>query len=270
MARDKSDPGSRHPPLVSVVVPVYNEEESIPALLARLYRVLEAQVEPFEVICVNDGSTDRSLALLRREAARRPALRLVDLPANRGQHAALFEGFRASRGDFVVTLDADLQNPPEEIPRITTALRAGHDLVSTFRRRRADSRFRAFSSRLINRLLRRVSGRRRRHLGRDVGCMLRGFSRPLVLALVAEHGAWPDRSLFLPALAAAAARAPIELGVRHDRRTAGRSKYSLWRLLRLSRALWASSGAAAATEAAAATTEAAATSSESAPGARRR
>ena len=117
---------------VSVIVPVYNEEESLPDLFARLLPVLDGMGRPYEAILINDGSRDASLPLLLRQRALRPdVIRIIDFNGNFGQHMAIMAGFEASRGEIVVTLDADLQNPPEEIPRIVAAIDEGYDVVGT-------------------------------------------------------------------------------------------------------------------------------------------
>ena len=134
-------------PNLSVVIPVYNEEASLPTLFARLYPALDALGTSYEVIFVNDGSRDRSAALLREQWERRPDVtRVVLFNANYGQHLAIVAGFEHCRGERVVTLDADLQNPPEEIGKLLAAMDAGHDYVGGVRRDREDSWFRRYAS----------------------------------------------------------------------------------------------------------------------------
>ena len=219
-------------PELSVVIPVRDEEENLHALFERLFRVLQGSDLSFEVLCVNDGSVDGSGRILDEEARRRPRLRILHLEASRGQHEAILVGFRSSRGDWVVTLDADLQNPPEEIPRLIEAFREGHDVVGTYREGRQDPLLRRASSRLLNLLARRVSGIQLR----DFGCMLRGYSRRVVdiISPAAAHDRGDRRARpFLPALGAHYARNPVEIPVRHARRAGGRSKYNLAGLVRL-------------------------------------
>jgi undecaprenyl-phosphate 4-deoxy-4-formamido-L-arabinose transferase len=154
---------------VSLVIPVYNEEESLPALFRRLTPVLEGLGRSCEVLFVNDGSRDRSLAFLLAYRDRHPTtVRGVDFNGNFGQHMAILAGFEKSRGDFVITMAADLQNPPEEIPRLVALLEAGHDVVGTYRVDRQDPLFRKVASRMVNGITNRITG-----LGlRDYGCML--------------------------------------------------------------------------------------------------
>jgi undecaprenyl-phosphate 4-deoxy-4-formamido-L-arabinose transferase len=213
-------------PQLSVVVPVYNEESSLPALFARLYPALDALDVSYEVVFVNDGSRDRSAALLKDQFLARPDVtRVVLFNANYGQHTAIIAGFERVRGERVVTLDADLQNPPEEIGRLLAAMDAGHDYVGGVRRTRADSWWRRLASRAMNRLRERITRIRMT----DQGCMLRAYSRDIVDAVATSR----EVSTFIPALAYTFAHRPTEIEVAHEERTAGESKYSLYRLIRL-------------------------------------
>ena len=215
-----------NPPRVSVIVPVYNEQEVLPALFARLYPALDALGRPYELILVDDGSRDRSTQLLREQFERRPDVsRIVLLAGNFGQHMAIMAGFEHARGEVVVTLDADLQNPPEEIGRLLAKFDEGHDYVGSYRRTREDSAFRRVASRLMNRVRERITDIRMT----DQGCMLRAYGRDVVQAM----NACREASTFIPALAYTFARNPAEVEVAHEERAAGRSKYSFYRLLRL-------------------------------------
>jgi len=183
-------------PQLSVVIPVYNEEAGLPALFARLYPALDALGVRYEVIFVNDGSRDRSAALLREQWARRPdTTRVVLFNANYGQHLAIVAGFERCRGDRVVTLDADLQNPPEEIGRLLEAMDAGHDYVGGVRRKREDRWWRRAASRAVNRVREKIT----RIQMTDHGCMLRAYSREIVEAIARSR----EISTFIPALALA-------------------------------------------------------------------
>ena len=213
-------------PQVSVVIPVYNEEQGLAALFARLYPALDALKRPYEIIFVNDGSRDRSAALLREQFERRPEVtRVVLFNGNYGQHMAIMAGFEQCRGDYIVTLDADLQNPPEEIGRLLEKMDEGHDYVGSIRLQRQDSAFRRHASRLMNALRERTTGIRMT----DQGCMLRAYSRNIVAAI----NACREVNTFIPALAYTFARNPVEIEVRHEERTSGESKYSLYQLIRL-------------------------------------
>jgi undecaprenyl-phosphate 4-deoxy-4-formamido-L-arabinose transferase len=214
------------PPQLSVVVPVYNEQDALPALFARIYPALDALRVPYELIFVNDGSRDRSAALLRAQWQARPDVtRVVLFTANCGQHTAIIAGFERCRGERVVTLDADLQNPPEEIGRLLAAMDAGHDYVGGVRRTREDSWWRRIASRAMNRLRERITRIRMT----DQGCMLRAYSRDIVAAVAASR----ELSTYIPALAYTFAANPTEIEVGHEERAAGESKYSLYKLIRL-------------------------------------
>jgi len=213
-------------PQLSVVIPVFNEEASLPVLFARLYPALDALGVCYEVIFVNDGSRDHSAALLREQWERRPdATRVVLFNANYGQHPAIVAGFEHCRGDRVVTMDADLQNPPEEIGKLLAAMDAGHDYVGGVRRAREDSWFRRIASKAMNRLRERIT---RIHMT-DQGCMLRAYSREVVAAVAASR----EVSTFIPALAYTFASNPTEVDVAHAGRAAGKSHYPLYKLIRL-------------------------------------
>jgi undecaprenyl-phosphate 4-deoxy-4-formamido-L-arabinose transferase len=213
-------------PALSVVIPVYNEEASLAALFARLYPALDALGIGYEIIFVNDGSRDRSGALLKDQFAARPDVtRVVYFNANYGQHLAILAGFERVRGERVVTLDADLQNPPEEIGKLLAAMDDGSDYVGGVRRTREDAWWRRTASRLMNRLRERITRIRMT----DQGCMLRAYSRDIVDAVVAAR----EVSAFIPALAYTFAHRPSEVDVLHEERSAGASKYSIYRLMRL-------------------------------------
>ncbi len=218
---------------LSVVIPVWNEEGNLEPLFERLRPVLDA-IEAgeaagrsgVEAILVDDGSSDRSLPLLREIAGRDARVKVISFNRNYGQHAAVLAGLEASRGDVVVTLDADLQNPPEDIAKLLAKAEEGFDVVGGYRSERKDSLFRRAASRLVNRMMRRVMP------GvdfRDYGCMLRAYSRPVVEAM--RH--CPERSSFVPALACQFARRITEVPVGHAERSVGESKYSLWKLFKL-------------------------------------
>jgi undecaprenyl-phosphate 4-deoxy-4-formamido-L-arabinose transferase len=213
-------------PRVSVVVPVYNEEAVLPALFARLYPALDALGQAYEIVFINDGSRDRSAALLREQFERRPDVtRVVLFNGNFGQHLAIMAGFEASRGERVVTLDADLQNPPEEIAKLLAKMDEGYDYVGTVRGERQDTAFRRYASRLMNAVRERIT---RIHMT-DQGCMLRAYSR----AIVDTVNGCREINTFIPALAYTFAQRPTEIEVAHEERSAGESKYSFYSLVRL-------------------------------------
>lgn len=213
-------------PEISVVIPVYNEEDGLPVLFKRLYPALDQLGESYEVVFVNDGSRDRSAALLREQFQKRPDVtRVILLGANAGQHMAIMAAFENARGQIIITLDADLQNPPEEIGKLIAKMREGYDYVGSIRRKRRDSLFRSWSSKAMNRLRESIT----RIKITDQGNMLRAYSRSVLNAV----NSCKEVSTFIPALAYTFARNPAEIVVEHEERAAGESKYSVYSLIRL-------------------------------------
>lgn len=213
-------------PKISVVIPVFNEEACLPALFDRLYPALDALGPPYEVIFVNDGSRDRSAALLTEQYRRRPdATRVILFAGNFGQHSAILAGLRYARGAQIVTLDADLQNRPEDIGLLLAEMEKGHDYVGSIRRHRNDVAWRRAASRLMNQVRERTTNIRMT----DQGCMMRAYSRDIVDAINQCN----EMRTFIPALAYTFAQNPTEIAVGHDDRHAGESKYSLYSLIRL-------------------------------------
>ena len=213
--------------LVSIVVPVFNESANLAKLWARLKPVLDALSRPWETVFVDDGSRDDSLEILCEIAAgEHGRVRVVELARNFGQHSAILAGFRQSHGEIVVTLDADLQNPPEEIPRLVAAIDEGNDVVGGWREQRHDNAYRRYASQLHNRLTSMIVGVPMH----DYGCMLRAYRRHIVDAVVECD----EKAAFVPALANTFARRVAEIPVGHDDRAAGKSKYNLFSLAKLS------------------------------------
>lgn len=211
---------------LSVVIPVYNEELGLAQLFSRLYPALDKLNISYEIIFINDGSADRSAALLREQFQARPDVtRVVLFKGNYGQHMAIMAGFEHCRGERIVTLDADLQNPPEEIGNLLVAMDQGADYVGTIRKLRQDSLWRRVASRAMNRMRERIT-----HIKMtDQGCMLRAYSRGIVDAV----NECREVNTFIPALAYTFAASPTEIEVAHEERFAGESKYSLYKLIRL-------------------------------------
>lgn len=212
-------------PELSIVIPVYNEEENLPELLQRLKASLVALGRSYEILFVNDGSKDRSLQILKEASAADPCITIVDFNRNYGQHAAVFAGFEASRGDVIVTLDADLQNPPEEIAKLVAKMDEGYDVVGSVRQQRKDSLFRKMASRFINRVTSWATGVQLH----DYGCMLRAYRKDIVKTLCASK----EISTFIPVLADLFAGRITEVPVAHAERLRGESKYSVLTLIRL-------------------------------------
>ncbi|HOC46264.1 MAG: glycosyltransferase [Syntrophorhabdaceae bacterium] len=212
-------------PYISVLVPVLNEEESLPELHPRLQESLAGINKPYEIIYINDGSTDRTEQLLEAFHREDDRVKVIEFNRNYGQHNALFAGFDYAAGEIVVTIDADLQNPPEEIPRLIAKAEEGYEVVATYRKNRRDSLFRRLPSYIVNRITAKLVGVRLR----DYGCMLRAYRRNIVDYM----NMCPESSSFIPALANTFAKKITEIEVGHEERKKGTSKYSPFKLFRL-------------------------------------
>jgi undecaprenyl-phosphate 4-deoxy-4-formamido-L-arabinose transferase len=212
-------------PYISIVIPVYNEEPNLRRLFDRLYPVMQGIGKPFEIIFTDDGSRDRSLELLKKFAATHPEVRIVEFNGNFGQHMAIMAAFEISKGEIVITLDADLQNPPEEIPKLVAEIEKGHDVVGSIRQKRQDTFFRKTASLMVNIATRKMTGMKMT----DYGCMLRAYHRNIVENI----NRCQEASTFIPALAQTFATSPSEIEVAHAERLEGESKYSLYKLVRL-------------------------------------
>jgi glycosyltransferase involved in cell wall biosynthesis len=213
-------------PEISIVIPVYNEEENLPVLAAEIQGVMRSLGRPYEVIYVDDGSTDGSPGAMLRLAQEDPAVRIVRQRRNSGQSAALDAGFRFARGGIVVTLDADLQNDPADIPRLLERM-DGYDVVSGVRTKRQDTWVRKVSSRIANRVRNRVT----HDDVTDVGCTLRACRAEFLLRIPVFTG----MHRFLPTLLKMAGARTTEIPVNHRPRLHGQPKYNisnrLWRAL---------------------------------------
>ena len=213
-------------PYISIIIPVYNEQDNLENLYQRLTSVMDTFDKTYEIILTNDGSRDNSAKILNTLHQRRPEIiRIIHFNGNFGQHMAIMAGFERARGDIIITLDADLQNPPEEIPKLIAAVEQGHDYVGGVRKNRQDTRFRRYASKLNNYIRFKITKIRMT----DQGSMLRAFSKSLIDLMVAAN----ESSLFIPALGYSLAANPTEIEVEHSPRAAGESKYNLYRLLRL-------------------------------------
>ncbi len=213
-------------PYISIVIPVYNEQDNLEALFTRLTAVMDKTGKPYEILFTNDGSRDRSRDILKDFFKRRPGtIRVINFNGNFGQHMAIMAAFERVQGEVVVTLDADLQNPPEEIPKLLAAIEAGHDVVGGYRKNRQDNFFRKYVSKVINGIRAKITNIRMR----DQGCMLRAYRKNIIDSIVASE----ETSTFIPALAYSYAANPAEVEVEHAARAAGESKYRLYDLIRL-------------------------------------
>lgn len=216
---------------LSIVIPIFNEEANIANLWNRLFAVLDANFNnpdrPWEVIFTDDGSRDGSLAMLQEIAQRERRVSVVEFNRNYGQHAAIFGAFAAAQGQVIVTMDADLQNPPEEVPKLVAKIEEGFDVVGGWRQGRMDndSLFRTLPSKIVNAVTRKTTGVKLH----DYGCMLRAYRREIVDAMLQCK----ERSSFIPALANSFAKRITEVPVDHAERAAGDSKYGFWKLINL-------------------------------------
>ncbi|HJU09863.1 MAG TPA: glycosyltransferase [Candidatus Binataceae bacterium] len=211
---------------VSIVIPVYNEAANLPVLIERLRPVLSDSSRKWQVVFVDDGSNDESLDIMQEYTRQDARIHVIELARNFGQHSAILAGFRNSSGDVVVTLDADLQNPPEEIPRLLEAIADGNDVVGGWREERQDRPYRRLASQMHNRLTSAIVGVPMH----DYGCMLRAYRRHIVDTVVACD----EKAAFVPALANSFAKRVAEIPVAHAERHDGESKYNLFRLAHLS------------------------------------
>lgn len=215
-----------NPAPLSVVIPVFNEAENLDELIQRCLQACRKTERPFEIILVDDGSSDGSVEKIDAEARNNPGEIVgVFLNRNYGQHAAVMAGFEQSKGDIVVTLDADLQNPPEEIPRLVDSIAKGYDVVGSVRVHREDTLFRRAASAIINKGVQKSTG----VMMHDYGCMLRAYHRHIVDAMLMCS----ERSTFIPILANGFARRTTEIDVKHEARKLGESKYNLMKLVML-------------------------------------
>jgi len=213
-------------PDVSVVVPIYNEVESLPTLVGAIAASLEATSLRYEILCIDDGSTDGSTDRLRELTQTHPHLRAIVLRRNYGQTAAMAAGFNYAQGLTIVTLDGDLQNDPQDIPLLLAKLEEGYDLVSGWRKNRQDAALtRLLPSKIANWLIGRITGVR----VHDYGCSLKAYRAELV----ADLNLYGELHRFLPALAFIEGARIAELPVHHEARRYGKSKYGLGRTFRV-------------------------------------
>jgi len=211
---------------ISIIIPVFNEEKNIPDLLRRCLESCEKTGKKYEIVLIDDGSSDGSSELLQKAAQERPGkIVACFLNRNYGQHSAIMAGFSQAEGDLIITLDADLQNPPEEFPRLVQEAEKGFDVVGTVRVNRKDSFLRTIPSAIVNRMAQKATG----VMMHDYGCMLRAYKKHIVEAMLMCH----ERSTFIPILGNSFARRTTEIPVGHSERASGESKYSFWKLINL-------------------------------------
>jgi len=225
-AVDAAQPGISHAIDLTVILPVYDEEESLPTLLDRLVRVLDTLQCRYEILAVNDGSKDKSIVVLRALAQNYPQLRVIDFRRNYGQTAALMAGFDHARGEIIVTLDADLQNDPDDIPAMIAKIREGYDVVSGWRANRKDAALsRNLPSWAANFLISKISG----VVLRDYGCTLKAYRRDVM----SDMRLYGEMHRLIPIYASWMGAKVIEMPVRHHARQFGQSKYGLGRVFKV-------------------------------------
>ena len=211
---------------ISVVVPVYNEEGCLQELIDRTLKACEETKKKFEIILIDDGSEDGTLEILQAASEKHEDIVIsCILNRNYGQHSAIMAGFSIVRGDLIITIDADLQNPPEEIPRLVEKAEEGYDVVGTIRQNRQDTIFRRYASKVVNKVAQKATGVNMK----DYGCMLRAYRSNIVKAMLECR----ENSTFIPVLGNSFARYTCEIPVKHDERAVGDSKYSVWKLINL-------------------------------------
>lgn len=216
---------------ISIVIPVYNEEKNILPLYESLKRALGGLNTSFEIVFVDDGSKDRSPEVLREIKGKNPCVRIVEMKKNYGQSAALDAGFKESKGEIIISMDADLQNDPQDIPRLLSELE-GCDVVCGWRRKRNDNLSKRISSRIANGVRRTVL----KDKIIDVGCTLRAYRRRALDAIKLYNGL----HRFLPVLIEWEGFKVKQITVEHNRRLSGKSKYSFTkRLIKPFLDLWA-------------------------------
>ena len=212
--------------MISVVIPAYNEEENIPVLYEKLKRVLDSMGEDYEILFVDDGSYDRTPEILKELAQKDGRVKVIRFRRNYGQTAAMYAGFEHARGDVIVTMDADLQNDPEDIPKLLQKLENGYDIVSGWRKDRKDPFFsRKLPSRIANWIISKVTGVELH----DYGCTLKAYRADIAK----RYRLYGDMHRFLPALAKRFGAKVTEIPVKHHPRLYGKSKYGIGRTVRV-------------------------------------
>lgn len=222
----KSDKNNQQTPYLSIVIPVYNEEENLILLYSRLKKTLDSLNSSYEIIFIDDGSRDKSWSILENFRNKDNLVKTFQFNRNYGQHTAILAGFELSRGDVIVTIDADLQNPPEEITKLLKEIENGHDVVGGLRKKRKDPFLRKFISKIGNKVLAEITGINLK----DYGCMLRAYRKEVVKRICDVN---EFSSFFIPALAYTYANNLIEIVVEHNERHEGKSKYNLLKLAKL-------------------------------------
>jgi len=209
--------------MVSLVIPVYNEEQNLKELNRRILVVFDSIDTDYEIIYVDDGSSDKSLDIIKKFSNRSEFINFISFYRNFGQHAAVMAGLKHARGDIILTLDADLQNPPEEIPKLIEKLEEGYEIVASKRIHRKDKLLRRILSFYMNKIISVLTGVKLS----DYGCMMRAYKREIINKLL-QYG---EKSVYIPAFTCWLSSDVIEIPIRHDARKKGKTNYSLLKLL---------------------------------------
>ena len=210
--------------MLSIVIPVFNEEQNLVELNRRLLVVCNSLDTLFEIIYVDDGSLDNGLDLIKGFCEENGIIHFISFYRNFGQHAAVIAGFSQAKGNVILTLDADLQNPPEEIPKFVEKMKEGFDIVAGKRLLRKDSILRKMPSYLMNKIIALLTGVKLN----DYGCMMRAYRSDVINNLV-KYG---EKSVYIPAFTSWLTKNCVEIPIKHDKRHLGHTKYSLLKLLR--------------------------------------
>ena len=208
--------------MISIIAPVFNEEESLEEFNTRTLKVLKDNITNFEIIYIDDGSKDKSLDIIKRASTENDEVKFISFYRNFGQHAAILAGFKYATGDYIITLDTDLQNPPEEILKFLEYANDNYDVVAGKRIKRKDSILRKFFSNLMNRIISRITNV---DLS-DYGCMMRMYSRNIINVILENF----DKTIYVPAFASWISKNILEIEIKHDKRNFGKTKYSLMKL----------------------------------------
>ena len=210
--------------MISIVIPVFNEEKNLEELNKRLLVVCNSLDREFEIIYVDDGSSDKSLDIIKNFCVSHKFIHYITFYRNFGQHAAVMAGFKHTLGDIIMTLDADLQNPPEEIPKLIDKMKDGYDIVAGRRINRKDNLLRKIPSYFINKIISLLIGVKLH----DYGCMMRAYKKSIIKNLLL----YGEKSVYIPAFSSWLSNNVVEVSIKHDPRLGGKTKYSLFMLLR--------------------------------------
>ena len=208
--------------MISIIAPVFNEEECLEEFNKRTLKALRSNKDNFEIIYIDDGSKDKSLRIIKDLCSKNKEIKFISFYRNFGQHAAVLAGFKHSKGSHIVTLDTDLQNPPEEIIKFLKHTNSNYDVVAGKRINRKDTFLRKFFSNLMNKIISRITNVKLS----DYGCMMRMYSRNIINVILENF----DKTIYVPAFASWISKNILEIEIKHEKRNFGKTKYSLLKL----------------------------------------